>query len=619
MYTVAVPITNKNVTRFSPEMVYEELRKLDAGRVFLAIDRYVAEEKSRVELFSTLEKNCRFFKEKGYEVGVWIWAFMFSDSPYRCMKSLSGKDYPENMCPSDGEFLEFAASFVCDMARAGVDIIMYDDDLRYGFLGDEPACVCDGHMKLISDIVGEEVTREFIREKVYSGGRNKYRDAYIKANGEFFRRFAHRMREALDSVNPDIRMGACSCMSSWDLDGVQAQELAVIFAGKTKPFVRLIGAPYWAAAGGWGNSLQDVIELSRMECAWMKKADIEIFSEGDVYPRPRTSCPSSYLECFDIALRAAGCTDGILKYGLDYNSSPCYEQGYAIRHMKNRGIYEEVEKYFSGKECVGVRVYEYPEKLRAAQFREKINIENMFFSLAARTLSYNSIPTVYEGTGITGAAFGENARHLPLNVLSDGLILDISASEILSSRGVDTGVSFYGEKISAGAYEEFTGRRDRIGTYGLKLCDISLDKNAEVLSFTEVNGRKIPVSFRYENSLGQRFFVLNCYTDINNTYILKHYERNRQYTENILWLSGRALPVSVSGHPALYIMVKEGKDGLSVGLWNLFADEIISPQLYIRDSYRCVNFINTDGRLCGNKLLLNDIPAFGFAAFELLK
>ena len=35
-------------------------------------------------------------------------------------------------------------------------------------------------------------------------------------------------------------------MSSWDIDGTNAYELAKILAGNTKPLVRLIGAPYWA-------------------------------------------------------------------------------------------------------------------------------------------------------------------------------------------------------------------------------------------------------------------------------------------------------------------------------------------------------------------------------------
>ncbi len=615
MYKIAVPVTNENVSRCTPEKVYEELKKFDSDRVFISLGYYETDKNKREEVFSSLRENISFFKSRGLEVGVWIWAFMMKDSPYTCMKSLKGQDYPENMCPLDEDFLRFAEGYAEDMAKSGADIIMYDDDLRYGFLGDSPACVCKNHLKKISEITGEEVTAEFIKDKVYHGGKNKYRDAYIKANGDAFRAFASRMRKAVDRVDDRIRLGACSCLNSWDIDGVKAEELAKLFAGKTKPFFRLIGAPYWGALGAWGCSLQDSIELSRMECAWTCDKSIEIFSEGDVYPRPRTLVPASYLEGFDTALRAAGVTDGILKYGMDYTSSPDYETGYSAFHIKNRELYKQIEKHFADKHSSGVRVYEHPSKLSDAVFREEVNIDHMFFSLCARTLSYNSIPTVYEGQGITGAVFGENARHLPADAFERGLILDISAAEILFEKGIDTGVSEFGEKIKSGDYEMFSDNGNRINTMSANIRDIVLKSAAEIMSFTEKNGKKIPMSYFYENTDGNRFLVLNIIPDINNPNILRHYERNRQYTKAVRRLSGEGLPAEISGHPALYMQCKEKDGELSVGLWNFFADAVLDPVVSLGKSYRKIEFINCSGALEGNKVRLTDISPFGFSGF----
>lgn len=616
MYKISVPVMNENVTRCSPERVYEEIRKFEPDRIFLALGRYEFIPEKRETALKTLAENTAFFKEKGYEVGAWICAFMLSGSPYTCMKSLKGQAFPENICPTDEAFLEFAAGYTADIARSGVDIIMYDDDLRYGFLGDAPGCVCENHLRLISEMLGEEVSSELIREKVYKGGKNKYRDAYIKINGDAFRNFAERMREAVDSVDKSIRLGACACLNSWDIDGVEAEELARILAGGTKPFFRLIGAPYWAACNAWGNSLQDSVELSRMECAWTKDKEIEIFSEGDVYPRPRTRVPASFLEGFDTALRAADCTDGILKYGMDYISDAAYETGYAAYHMRNLELYKDIEKYFGGKRSVGVRVYESPQKLSSAVFREEINIDHMFFSLCARTLSYNTIPTVYEGQGICGAVFGENARHLPENAFEKGLILDICAAEILSENGIDTGVSELGEYTESGAYEIFTDNLNRINAMSAKIRKISLCDTAQVLSFTEKDGERIPMSYFYENEKGQRFFVLNIISDINNPNVLRHYERNRQYIEAVHRLSGESLPARISGHPALYIQSKEDEASLSVGLWNFFPDPVFSPEIELSASYSGITFINCSGILQGNKVTLTDIPAFSFCGFE---
>ncbi|MBE6717220.1 MAG: hypothetical protein E7573_09905 [Ruminococcaceae bacterium] len=619
MYKISVPVMDENVTRCTPVKVYEEIRKFEPDRIFLALDRYENDIYKREIVLKSLSENCKFFKSKGYEVGAWIWAFMMNDSPFTCMTSLKGQKFSENMCPADDDFIDFAASYVEDIAKTGVDIIMYDDDLRYGFLGNAPGCVCKHHLKLISEIVGENVTAELINEKVHSGMGNKYRDAYIKANGKALKNFAVRMRQAVDKVDPSIRLGACSCLNSWDIDGVTAEELSLIFAGKTKPFFRLIGAPYWAALNAWGNSLQDSVELSRMECSWVKDRNMEIFSEGDVYPRPRTLVPAAYLEGFDTALRAAGCTDGILKYGMDYVSDASYETGYAAYHIRNRELYKDIEKYFSDKKSVGVRVYEAPQKLSQAHFREEISIDNMFFSLCARTLSYNTIPTVYEGQGVCGAVFGENARHLPVNALEKGLIVDISAAEILSENGIDTGVQCFGEKTEAGKYEIFTDTNNRISAMSCPIRDIRLKDGVQLLSFTEKDGVKIPMSFLYENNQGQRFLVLNVIPDINNPNVLRHYERNRQYTQSVYWLSGEKLPAACHGHPALYMQCKKNENAMSVGLWNFFADEIFSPEIVLDKKYSTVSFINCSGELSEDKIILSHIPAFGFAGFCVVK
>ncbi len=619
MYKISVPVMNENVTRYTPERTYRQLKAFEPDRIFLALDRYTLDTEKRQEALRTLEANCRFFKSKGYEVGAWICAFMLSDSPFTCMKSLKGQDFSENMCPADEDFLSFAASYTEDIAKTGVDIIMFDDDLRYGFLGEAPGCVCKNHLKKISEILGEDVTEEIIRENVYLGGKNKYRDAYIKANGDAFRAFAKKMREAVDKVDENIRLGACACLNSWDIDGVSAEELSLIFAGKTKPFFRLIGAPYWAALRAWGISLQDSIELSRMECSWTKNRDIEVFSEGDVYPRPRTLVPASFLEGFDTAMRAAGCTDGILKYGMDYVSAPEYETGYARFHQRNRELYSDIEKHFTAKKSIGVRVYEAPCKLADAVFEEEYHIDNLFFSLSARTLAYNSVPTVYEGKGLCGAVFGENARHLPEDAFENGLILDITAAHILTQKGIDTGISSFGEKTTAGRFEIFTDNDNRISTMAAAVRDITLNATADILSYTEKASRRIPLSYFYENARGQRFLVLNIIPDINNPNILRHYERNRQYTQGISRLSGKPLPVETGGHPSLYLQCKEDETSLSAGFWNFFADTVIEPEIRINIDFSDIEFIACKGEFRDNKLILSDISPFGFAGIVLKK
>lgn len=620
MYKISVPVMNSNVKRGNRERLLTELKRFNAERVFLALDTYETDAKRRKEVMAELSDNCSFFRENGFETGAWIWAFWVkNNTEFRNMRSIKGSEITDFMCPTDNKFVNFACKYIQDIAKSGVDIIMFDDDFRYGFLSDSPACLCDGHIAEINASTGESCTREELERYIVSGSKNKFRNAYLKANGDSLRNFAAKVRKAVDEVNPYIRMGACSCMTSWDIDGTTAREIADILAGKTKPFTRLIGAPYWAIGASWGNHLQDVIELERMESSWTKDNNIELMAEGDVYPRPRSACPASYLEGFDTAIRVSGCTDGILKYGIDYYSNADFETGYAKFHERNCELYKKIDTIFTNKVHCGIRVYESMKKIAdmtmPTRVNNQINLEQLFFSKAARTLAYNSIPSVYEGNGLCGIVFDENARNLPPEAFENGLIIDIAAAEILMDRGIDVGIDQIGE-ATTGVEEHFLNDSNYILTHNAVIYDIKLKDRAEILSDTQTTHGIVPISYRYENADGHRFLVLNVNTRSDNDHILKNYARSAQYAEQIQWLCGQKLPAYIYGNPALYMQCKQGEDSLAVGIWNFFADTAIDPIVQLNRKYSQIEFINCNGRLEDNKVYLTDIPPFGFAAFE---
>ena len=624
MYRISVPVWGSTF-RKNPERSLLELNRFKPDRVFVtAISAFNPDLQKAKKDIDDLAWCVDFLRKNGYadkEIGAWTVTFSDNMSE-RSMKTLSQKVFGFG-CPSDPIFTEQCKNAVKALAATGVDTIMLDDDLRYAFLGPESACLCDNHVKFICDEVGEALTSEELAPLIQNGQNNKYREAFLHANGYFLESYARQLREALDEINPNIRLGACACLGSWDFDGTDAKKLAKIFAGNTKPFVRGIGAPYWSRDKLWGNELQDSIELERMETVWTSDDEVEFFTEGDTYPRPRHMCSASRLEIFDTALRAAGGNSGILKYGFDYVSGPDYENTYAKYHEKNSWMYPEIDKYFGSKSACGVRVYEPMKKICLVNNPNELggvtNLQDTFFCLSARTLAACTIPTTYEGKGEGGIVFGESARAYGEEICENGLILDILAAKILSDKGIDVGLRSLGSEHRVDS-EYFIADDNTITAYGMATYDVELDEKAEVLSEGHFYSNRYVMSYKYENAKGQKFLVLNMNPANSNVTILHHYARSRQYADAVKWFTnGKGLPAYCYGNPKMYTICKESDNALAVGFWNIFDDVAFDPVVELSEEYSEISFINCSGRLEGNKVYLSDIAAFSFAGFEVRK
>ncbi len=624
-YSVCVPIISTDLARFGGrDAVLAQLRQLGAKRVLLATGELLTDPAARAAMLQTMRENCAFFKAQGLETGAWCWSTWVAEPvPFTRITAVSGYVAGPHACPADPAFRAFVAGYMADLARTGVDILLFDDDMKFGFYDgrDSLTCTCPHHMARIRDILGEDITPAQLEQKALAGPANKYRSAWLRSKGDSLKEFCAAVRSAVDSVAPAVRIGICAEMSQWDNDGVTAADLARILAGGTRPLLRLIGAPYWAVERKIGASrLQQVIEWERMERSWCGE-DIEILAEGDVYPRPRYACPAAYLELFDTAIRAAGITEGIMKYAIDYTSAAGYEPGYIRRHSRNIPVYNAIHAHFDGKTCCGVRVWEALHKLEDMDIPPHLagdpGMENLFFSPAARLLADCGIPTVYSGSGTGIAVFGENARRLPETVFGSGLILDAAAAHILSQRGLDVGLAAYGERIRV-TEEQFPTYRQQVAN-ALTARQLALHPAAKVQSTFVTAQGDIPAGYTYQNAAGQRFFVYCFDAHFNTPDANRSYLRGRQLADLLPWLCGSALPAFCGGHPDLYCLAKKGPDGsMAVGLWNCFADDATDPVVELDKEYTAVRFVNCTGRLHGDRVSLADIPPFGFAGFEVL-
>lgn len=620
MYNISVPIMLKTLPRYGAEAYVERLKDINAKRVFIAIDSYITDDNQRKVLLAELEKYIAIFKNEGFEVGVWLWAFMMKDGKgYTHITSPNGKISTSEVCPSDNEFRKFAAEYVASIARCDPDLIMYDDDYRYGYLDCGYGCACKNHRQRMVELLGEELPTEGLGKIIFSGSGNKFRTAFLKANAYYLKLFAEEMRKAVDSVNPTIRMGLCSCMDVWDHSGISADEISIVLAGNTKPFLRLIGAPYWTMYKFWGNRLQDVIELDRMERSWCKDG-IEILSEGDSFPRPRFVCSSNRVECFDLALRATDNKDGILKYIFDYHSSASYEDGYFKACKKNAELYKDIESLFLNKTAVGVRVYEFKNKfenmLVPERWSGKDDVVDSFFSPASRLMAACSIPTVYSGNLYGGIAFGENAKYLVEEDYANGLVLDIKSAMILEKQGVDVGLNSVGDKFNA-TEEEFVKQGEYVNVCNSEYFAVNIKEGAIIESYAINDSRKEIASYTYQNKNGHKFLVLcfDGYTASEHSF--KQYARQKQLTECLEWLCGKRLPIVLYGNPDVYTLCKRNDKLMSVFIGNFFEDVIEGLEISLCEEFQDVKFINCEGQLKGDKIVIDKLLPFSCAAFEI--
>lgn len=646
MHKISIPISMSQINEETLPIYKEHLQKCKAERVFLCGigNTYMKTGRNYTDPDS-IRRAISYFRSAGFEVAIWIPSFGNGHplSPTEAITDNSVKyvqitgvhgEARESLsaCPLDENFVKAYCEGIKSIASFGPDMIMLDDDFRLNIrIKVHFACFCPLHLKEYRKRIGEEIPREALEKILLTGGRSKYRTELLKLFGDTLLDFAKRLRQAVDEVDPTIRLGACT-HQTWDLHGTTPLEIARAFAGKTKPFARIAGAPFR------NIDIIPILESSRQQCAWGKDSGVELFSEGDTFPRPRTRVPSKPMELFDLVLCADGSTDGILAYVECYDNHPCFEEGYVERFSANDSLRQEIFRMFGNKKPVGIEVATVPHKAEDWELPQQLHpmtAEMLTFSAESPSqhlISANSIPTTYSKNGAYPLLIiGENARHVDLTRLKNGAILDIAAAHILQTRGIDVGLLSF-EELEEGDEQyassgEIVNRITACVKYKIQLKD-----TAHVLS--RFVPKECPASFLYENTQGQRFYILafdlyrswclgiagrpNSEPHLKNYHPVfeNNYCRQADLIAAIEWISGKRLPAVTLKHPNLYVLASKNEDAMAVALANVHLDDVFAPVITLDRVYDRIRFLNCTGYLEGNRVYLDRIPPYGFAAFE---
>ena len=648
---LSIPIINDMSTPSTRAAYLSELRRAGADRVFLSLDgSTVSQSENLNQKMALFTENINFYTAAGLDVGIWINGLghggalaheqKMKYANYTHIRGLANAGEAEDsFCPEDPAFYEAYSTVVCALVKAGARMIMIDDDLRMALHGAcHIGCACPIHIRLFNErakaagLADHDYTREELAEVIFTGKPNPLRRVWLDLQGDTLRKFAANLRRDVDAIDPTVRLGHCAVLSTWDVDGVDSIELARIFAGNTRPFLRLIGAPYWVWTNGFRTSdIGSVIDLERMQLDWCAQnaPEIEVFTEGDAYPRPRYKVPESWLEVFDQVIGAEGQADGILKYMIDYTHHPLYETGYIDRHAYYAPLRGQIKAAFAGMKTAGVYVHEVINKLADLDCTglSEMDIIDRFKPMSINFANAASLPISFTRTDENGCAlvFGENAKYLDDATAAMPMILDIAAAQILTERGVDVGLRSIKEAPMAQS-ESFADWKETIpaGPLGgaCQGCffDAEIDEKACVLSTFNGDDKCWVGSYTYENAAGQRFLVYTC--DVETLApmetLMRSYPHQEQLFDAVEWLQGRPLPAQLKKEPGAYVFCRRAADGaLAVGIWNFGQDPILPCRVKLDGVYREITPIaDTSVRPDGEYAVLGDVIApYGFAGF----
>ena len=654
---ISIPIVANSLTDENMQQWADALKAAKADRVFVFFHANVLSTEeylnSQIDLFKKFKV---LLHDLGIEAGIWV--NDFSQPPtegsrigkYVKIQGLfirSSSDF----CPLDSRFREDFCEYLRKIALAAPDLIMLDDDYRLSVRNYPLGCFCKLHRRAFAKEYGMALPKTTIFKKVYCSKPNKVRDAWLSVSGKSLENFARALRKTVDSVDPTIRLGCCMCLDTLDMEGTDSLKLAKILAGNTRPFFRCSGAPYWQTHTVWGDT-REVAEYTRAQVSWYREDDVEIFSEGDAFPRPRYNTPASHLECYDAYLKANGDCD-ILKYIFDYWNELGYEKGYIDLHLHNYDNIAKIAAAFDKKRQTGIEIFEVQNKMSSYDLsgifpphkdilgappksgialmfdgiiRHPVNkvtsvIQKLFlaqtesFSRAQRMLS-NGIPSTYYQSDNAVICFGENARYLPTEYLNRGIILDCVAAKILSERGVDVG--YVSSQRAYPANEVWEDHIDKQLNAAPFLYSLTTKPDAKMIS--SYSPADTTASYLYTNAEGQRFFVLGVNANGiplagNNDYFWT-YARAKSIVKMAEAISAKPLVAFCTDCPNAAMLTSVGDDGqYAVGIFNFFADPIVNAEVQLFTQPHKMELINVDGSASGNTVKLNYIPSYGFAAF----
>jgi hypothetical protein len=114
-------------------------------------------------------------------------------------------------------------------------------------------------------------------------------------------------------------------------------------------------------------------------------------------------------------------------------------------------------------------------------------------------------------------------------------------------------------------------------------------------------------------------YIRNIYDGFNGDFFV-NYCRQRQMFESAEWLGKKRMPARSLKNPYLYVLCAEDENSRTVGLWNLWEDEILHPEIELDCTPKKIELYRDEGYLSGTTVrLTHPIPPYSCAFIKIEK
>ncbi len=589
---------------------------------------------------SAFEKMREALEKKGITAGIWVGRMLGHGWSGQL---ISGDGWTEvvnetmrpshRLCMLDPRFREHVKQCFVRLAKTRAAFLIIDDDMRTinnSSMGME--CFCPRHVALYNQRSGLELSSEEWIKKVKSSPAN---DPAVKAveniRRETFRNFAKMIREAIDTVDPDLPCGLCCSGAEYLIGG----EIARILAGKNQSFMRINNASYME---GDPKFFHECMFHTAYKSDIAQPIDV-LLSEDDTWPHNRFSKSAKSFHAHICGSIVNG-TRGALVMLSDYrNRNSDAVEAYRVIMGEHKGYYDALLDAVQGVKWVGISAPTFPAD---REFHPAKGPQYLIFDMQMQMMSRYGFPCLYgkvskEFVNVLSRETAELLTDEELKTaLSTKAIVDGGAALEIARRGMEEllGVDPV-EKPYRASWEIAENSEEKMPFYNdftLPLLS-SIAPDAVVTSTvraaqghnTGLDHVIAPGSVFYQNRLGGKVVTLAIH---GNKEVLNIIDlpRKKFIAKLLQMLDSDALPIYAAADHDVWIKVgKRQQGGWLVALVNLSFDEMPEIRLAVNEIPQKISVLGKNGKWetvafeAENHILRIQYPAacFDFVALKL--